>query len=570
MPIIAAFHRLTSPLALATALAPALMGALIGGAPAWAAQMPPPGTNAVETSTQVDRDRSDRVAPSLPRAPAVPVTPPPSAVVQLPPAAQVVASFAGVRVPGSSLPAATFQAAVHSYIGKPLVQDVVQGIADAVAAAYAASDIAYYAVSIPAQTPEGGILTVQVVEGRLTEYHLDHPSRSTPTRLIAAHMRRLINKGVLRKSALRRQMALLQEIPGQTVAANIRQLNTKGDLSLELTITRRQLQMDLTLDNSGIANVINSVQAQVGITVNGLLREGDSTRVAAFLPFEPSRYTFVTASHSTPIGASGLMLSGSYTHLHTRTIGSDIAGDAGLAGISLSYPVIRGMKTNLTLSASLDGVNSDNYYLDAKFGSYRARAVRLAASWSHGDEKKGYAVSAVVSQGLNGLGAMAFEGYSTKDFSKANLQAVAVRKFGKRWTATLNIKGQYSDSLLPVTERFSLGGRGAGLAYRIGDITADRAVAGSMELAWQLPPKSILTSNISLFVYADGAVGRSIARPTYNIPTYDYALASAGGGVRVGLGRHWRASVEVAVPTKRPDPSYGKAARVLFGISRVL
>src|SRR3546814_2038177 len=65
-------------------------------------------------------------------------------------------------------------------------------------------------------------------------------------------------------------------------------------------------------------------------------------------------------------------------------------------------------------------IYSDNYFLDIRFGDYRSRALRLGASWSRADARDGYAISTVVSQGIDALGARPFAGFSETGFTKVN------------------------------------------------------------------------------------------------------------------------------------------------------
>nr|WP_255326475.1 hypothetical protein [Sphingobium sp. EM0848] len=70
----------------------------------------------------------------------------------------------------------------------------------------------------------------------------------------------------------------MRDVPGQPVDAQVQQLAQPVDL-----------QIGLLLYKSGISNVVEGVQAQLSITVNGLLREGDSTRLPGYLPY-PHRH----------------------------------------------------------------------------------------------------------------------------------------------------------------------------------------------------------------------------------------------------------------------------------------
>jgi hemolysin activation/secretion protein len=480
----------------------------------------------------------------------------------------VAATLTSVRFEGASLSQVFLNAAIKPYIGKTIAPEMLAALATAVGTAYSKSDIAYYAVMIPAQVPTGGVLIVRVTEGTVTQYTLNGVANGKLTPRIAAQIRHLMADRPLHKSVLERAISLMRDLPGQTLDANMRQIDTAGGLAIDLTAKRKRANIAITLNNDGVANVINSFQAQVAVTGNNLLRDGDRTTVSSYLPIHPGRYQFYSASHSTPIGESGLQFGLNGAYLRTKSDGLDIIGTAKLGGATLSYPIIRSYKTNLSATASLDGVNSSNYFLDTRFGDYKARAARIGLNWSKSDDKNGYAVSAVVSQGLNAFGAKAFTGFSEKSFTKANVQAIAVKTIAKDLTLKVTTRAQYSKDQLPSTERIAVGGPGAGRAFRNGTIAAEKAVAGMIEVDWSLPAKAKLLKGTTLFAYADGAVGGTVARPVYGIPADNFSLASVGAGVRVTVSGKWRASVEVAVPVKRPETYYSRKARLFFGFGR--
>jgi hemolysin activation/secretion protein len=526
-------------------------------------------SEAPSTLPTVDRDRSDRTTPQLPHGDATRL--PGSTTSVAPPSAAapaITTKLTTIRYEGASLPGPYLAKATASFIGMPINAERLTALAAAVGTAYSKSDIAYYSVVIPAQIPTGGVLTIRVVEGAVTHYTINGAVDPVTTDRMAAQIRHIMRDKPLRKSVLERAISLMRDLPGQSVEARIRQLDLGGALVIDLTASRKKANVGVTLDNNGVANVIDTFQMQVALTANNLIRDGDQTRVSTYLPIHPDRYQYYSISHSTPIGNDGLIFALSGAHLRTRTYDGSIVGTATLAGATLSYPIIRSSTANLTVTASLDGINSTNYFLDTQFGDTRSRAARFGANWSKSDAKNGYAVSAVVSQGLAAFGARAYIGFSEKSFTKVNLQAVVVRTIAKNLTLRVTARAQYSSDLLPVTERATIGGPGAGRAFIIGAITAEKVAAGVAEIAWSLPAKSKLLKTVSLFAFADGAVAGTIARPYYGLPAADYSLSSAGGGIRAQVTRSLLASVELAVPVKRPDSTYGRKARVFFGLSR--
>lgn len=542
------------------------MGALVAltGTAAFGQGNPP----AVSQSPTIDRDRLDRADPAIPRAAAPAELP--SAPVSVTTAAPGQVVLTQVRYEGATLDSKTLDAATRAFIGSPLDRDTLQKLANAVSTAYAASDIAFYGVSIPAQSAAGGVLVVRVVEGRIVEYKLASETKSTPKHLIDAHVKRLMRETPAHKSTIERTLSLLRDIPGQTVQANLRTTAIPGELLLDLDVKRKQVEVSLNLNNRGVANVTSGSQAQVAVAFNGLVREGDTTRLSGYVPLQPSRYQFYTASHTTPIGSSGTTIGVSGAYVRTRTRDLGIRGEAKQAGIVLAHPLIRSYKRNLTLTASFDGTNSDNYYLDTAFGGFRTRAARLGASWSSIAKTSGYGLSVSFTQGLDALGARQLEGYSKPAFRKANLQLTAVAEVTPAIAAKLTMRAQYSGNRLPTTERFVLGGEGAGIAFRDGFLTADKAAAAGAELSWRVLGGKTDPRGLTAFAYVDGALANSYARPLYNLADQKYSLASAGGGVRITPLKGWSATAQIAVPVKKPLRGFDEKTRFFFSVARTI
>lgn len=522
----------------------------------------------------IDRDRVDRQDPDVPRVPApaqVPQAQTPVVATPAAPSGGAGVALTGLRYEGSTLPKPLLDKAVAAFIGAPLNRDNLQKIANALSTTYGQSDIAFFAVSIPQQVPTGGVLTVRVLEGRITRYTLDGKTRSTPTRLIDAQVKRLLRETPTHKSTIERTISLLRDIPGQTVQASLKQTPTPGELALDLKVDRKQVDVTLNVNNNGIVNVTTGVQTQLSVAVNGVLREGDTTRFSGNLPFNPDRYQFYSLSHATPIGSNGTTLGVSGAYVRTKTRDLNIIGEAKQGGIAISHPLIRSYRRNLSLSLSLDGTNSTNYFLDTAFGGFKTRALRLGTVWSSIDKTGGYAISTSLSQGLDALGARPIEGYSDASFRKANVQLTAIKELTKAVSVKATLRGQYSGDRLPTTERFPLGGEGAGMAYRIGIITSDKAAAGSLELSWRVAGKPAgATRGLTVFAYTDGALAHSYERPAYRLAAQDFSLATAGAGVRVTPVKGWTATAQIAVPVKSPSEFYSKKARFFFSVNRTV
>lgn len=523
----------------------------------------------VEGVPTIDRDRLDRKELPVPQ----PATTEPARSVRADvavPQPTTAATIRGVRFEGSTINPQTLAAASRVFAGASSTRQSLQKLADAITATYAKSDIAFYAVSIPSPTMAGGIVTIQVVEGRIARYTLVNPTRSTPVRLIDAQLQPLLADKPTHKFQLERAISLLRDTPGQTVKADIRRTNKADELDLALYVSRKQVEVTLNVNNRGVVNVTSGVQAQIGVAFNGLLREGDSTRFNAAVPFQPSRYQFYSASHVTPIGASGTTLGFNGAYVRTRTRNPAVRGEAKQFGVVLVHPLIRSNMRNLSLTASLDATNSDNYFLETAFGGFRTRTLRVGASWSVLGKNDGYAVSTSLSQGLDAVGARASIGYSERAYRKGNIQIIALKQIGAKVAVKAGVRGQFTRDHVPTTERFALGGEGAGLAYRYGVLTADAAISADAEVSWRLIGKDAVSRGVTAFAYADGATAKSYARPVFGLRGQTFSLASAGGGLRINPLKGWSATAQLAIPVKSPDSNFSKKPRFFFSVSRTV
>ncbi|NJK42416.1 MAG: hypothetical protein HC937_01280, partial [Aquincola sp.] len=101
--------------------------------------------------------------------------------------------------------------------------------------------------------------------------------------------------------------------------------------------------------------------------------------------------------------------------------------------------------------------------------------------------------------------------------------------------------GQWADGGLVSSEKLGVGGSRFGRAYDYSEIIGDQGLAGSIELRWTWRKLNDWLMSLQLYAFAD----------TAQIWDNDNALetlASAGGGVRVGVVPGLNASVEIAKP----------------------
>jgi hemolysin activation/secretion protein len=459
----------------------------------------------------------------------------------------------GIRFDGVEAPERVGEAA-RPFIGRPATPETLKALADALSDAYGHSSIALYTVGIPAQSFAGGILHVRIAEGFIEQAVVTGDVAHSSVKLVQHYAKMLAVERPLRKASLQRYLSLIRDIPGLTVDAKLLKGATPGGVKLVLILKQRTHDLAFSFDNQTQRQLADGQFQAVG-KLYGALRPGDETDLTLGAASNFKAYRYAGLSHSTPLGADGTRLTASYAHLSTRTRGIHIKGDADVGSLGVSHPLIRSYTRNLTFSATVDLVNSDNAVLGSLLSRERSRAARGAASFSDVGKRHVFTAALTVSRGLDVLGADTRVTGTDRTFTKLSGQVALTRSLGKHWIARLKGAGQWTGDSLPAIERFIVGGTDFGRAYPVAALAADRGLAGSAELAWR-PGFIKAFENSELYGFADKARVRYLANPLYQGARY--RLASAGVGVRIAYRQSNELDVEAARRVDRPYPGLDK------------
>jgi hemolysin activation/secretion protein len=474
--------------------------------------------------------------------------------------------IAGIRFDGVEVPRSVGVAATP-FIGRPATRDTLKTLAEALSDAYGRSSIALYTVAIPAQSFAGGILHVRIAEGFVEQAVVTGDVSHRSVRLVQAYARRLALERPLRKASLQRYLSLIRDIPGLSVEARLLKGGKPGGVKLVLILKQRTHDLSISFDNQTQRQLADGQFQAVG-KLYGALRPGDETDLTLGAASNFRAYRYAGLSHATPLGTDGTRATASFAHLATRTRGFHIRGDADVGSLGVSHPLIRSYTRNLTLSATMDLVNSDNAVLGSLLSRERTRAMRGAAIFSDVGKAHLLTASLTLSRGLDLLGADTRVTGTDRGFTKLSGQAALTRSFGRHWIARVKGAGQWTQDSLPAIERFIVGGSDFGRAYPVAALAADRGLAGSAELAWR-PGVLKALQNSEFYAFADKARVRYLANPLYRGATF--RLASAGAGVRIAYRDRNEVDVEAARRIERPYPGLDKdwqinlAWRLSFG-----
>ncbi|HWW63666.1 MAG TPA: ShlB/FhaC/HecB family hemolysin secretion/activation protein [Sphingomonadaceae bacterium] len=507
----------------------------------------------------IDRNRTDRAQP-MPPLTVEPAIKQGVVSVAAEDEGQAAAPIRGIRFEGGPVPQRVARAA-EAFLGKPARKAVIQQVAQAMAAAYAKTSVALYTVVVPAQDLGTGHLRILVAEGFIEGVTITGDIEDGPVALVKNYAARLTLEKPLTRATLERYLSLIRDIPGLTLDAKLLVGTRPGGVRLVLGLKQRGHDFAFGFNNR-TTTLVGNGQFDASAKFYGLLREGDEADLAASSAIDFNEYRYISLSHSTPLGADGLRATLVGAYLTTRPRHSAIHGNAKLAGLTFSYPLIRSYKRNLTLSGGIDGLNSENAAFGSLIASERTRALRLAAGFSDQGPRHALSAGVTLSQGLDILGARVIAPLAETGFTKVNARAAIDRALGKKVVLRIRASGQTTRDRLPAAERFAVGGAEFGRAFDTAILNGDRGYAGLGELAWR-PIAAKTLSGSELYAFVDGARVHIATRGL--LPGGDFDLASAGGGVRFAWRDKATIELEAARSIDRPYAGYGDAWRFSLG-----
>lgn len=510
----------------------------------------------------LDRNRADRVQPVTPSTPEAQQ---PSSAAGAPVieggAEQGGTIIRAIQFIGTKAPAPAARAA-EAFVGKPATRATLQSVAAAVSGGYAKADVALYSVLIPNQDISDGVLRVLLIEGMVEQIVIQDRSTGRARKLVAAIASKLTREAPLRKSTLQRYISLVQDVPGTKTDIDIVKGSRRGAVRVVMTVTDKRNQFSTGFDNRSGATYRGG-EFTAKATVYHLLRGGDQTDLNLGASANFRNYRYASLSHSTAVGSEGARLALSLGYLKTKPRRSPITGNAEIVGLTYSYPLIRDYHRNLTVSAGIDGLNSDNAAFGQLIASERTRAARFALGYVEARPKRTLAGGVTVSRGIDMLGARVTAPLAETGFTKVNARASVDQAIGKRIVARLRVNGQYSRDRLPAAERFAVGGEDYGRAFEVAVLSGDRGIAGLFELAVKPLLKSKAFGNTEIYGFVDAAKLRILDRGP--LPGGSFDLASAGGGIRLAYTTKAALFLEGAKPIDRPYAGYDKDWRISLG-----
>ncbi len=523
---------------------------------------------------QIDR-RIQQLRPT-PAPKAQPKFQEPTAAPQVETGDEVSFVLAAVTIQGATaFDAAAFGSLYAEFLARQIGPADLEEIALRITDKYNAAGYFLSRAVVPPQEIQGGVLRVRVVEGYLTEVR--YRGDSAQDGLLDRYRGVFTRERPAKLSTVERGLLLINGLPGMAVGdVQVAKLDGEGAYAIVISTAHSIVSGNANLDNRGTPEV-GRLQGWTSLALNSVLGLGEKAQVSfATVPNQMEELVYGQFDYEQPLGAGGTVLGVSLSASALEP-GNDLAAEeteshSFTVRTELRHPLIlsRSQAMNLRASFEVHRVREDRFA--ASTIDDRLSVARVQLDYSLQDDLGGVNYAALeVSQGFGILNASNAGDINLSrpdgegNFTKFQLDIVRQQQI---WgPISLRLAGQAQASLDPLlsSEEFLIGGSQFGRGYDFGEISGENGVAGSAELRFGRDRDSDVVTNYEVYGFVDGGALRN--RNTAS-GSRSQTLASAGGGLRLGITRGTLASLEIAKPLDRQvDTTGDRDLRIFFAIS---
>ena len=264
----------------------------------------------------------------------------------------------------------------------------LQGLADTITNHYRKAGFLFASAYLPPQSISGGALVIEVLEGRYGsiatagEGAIAQPAR--------AYLQALKPGAVITQAQLTRAVLILGDLPSITVKPVLRPGTELNTANLEVMVSEaRSWDGSLILDNHS-SRYTGEVNGRISLGFNDVLGFGDRLSLLWVDSLRGGTYgesTTYEVGYGFALGNDGL-LGKALMSQSTYALGHEFVGFSGRAkaiSMGLSYPLIRSMQTNLTISVDYEHDQLNDSLNGISFSQQTSRVVSSGLKFDHRD-----------------------------------------------------------------------------------------------------------------------------------------------------------------------------------------
>jgi hemolysin activation/secretion protein len=454
-------------------------------------------------------------------------------------------------------------------LGRPVSRDGARAIVTALAELYVNDGFVKPEVAMEDAPGGNGVLRVKVHEAQVTNVIFEGdlgPSRDALERIGA----RLENTRPLRRSDVPDALRAMRQLAGLAVTAT-----TRRDPHI-----RNAFELVVHADFSpfdGVVRMNNRGTDQAGplfvlgqVFVNGLLGRQEKIGLIFAAATDHEEYLGGGLYLDKALGEKGTRMNALLFGSHSAPNEAPVNFDDEYSRERFTFRITHPLRQDSTLTLNATGAfEADDLTIDRAGTAIREERLRiveagLRASW-RGSANTQHSMNLQLRKGLDALGGglhaidLRYDP-RREDFLVAQLQGTSYRRFAERWSVRLDAFSQFTNYVLPDTERFKIGGDRLGRGFEVAEIAGDRGAGAKLELRRDVLNTESMLGRLSAYGFYDFGAAWKQDRPGRD------SAATAGTGISI-QGGSLTGYLEVAAPLTGPDIEGKREASVFTELS---
>jgi hemolysin activation/secretion protein len=340
---------------------------------------------------------------------------------------------------------------------------------------------------LPVQTIRRGVVTLVVVEGKYEKILVKNTS-SLKNSVIDRLLQELKKGDVVAIPALERSLKLLADLPGTLIKSTLVPGETTGTSSLMVEVSPgKRVTGDVEYSNPG--NEFTGKNKIGGtVNINNPLGLGDVLKLRVTTTLEGLNNSQISYEAQAGEARAGAELSALTYKIDFE--GLLLKGDANIASVYTSFPIIRSVDNNLYAKVSFNSKSFSN--LEGLGGNRKVQVLMASLSGDYRDSLGGGGLTkysfdinagALRSKTSSTLESDAKEGgYAKLGFSIKRLQQIT-----RGITASAAIRGQLASTNLDSSEQLAIGGAEGVRAISESRAFGDQGLVVNLEGVFELP-----------------------------------------------------------------------------------
>jgi len=474
------------------------------------------------------------------------------------------------KVEGNTLLGAKeINAVITPYEGKELTLEEIRNVADLITAKYRAGGYIIVNAIVPEQVIKDNVVTIRVVEGKIGTISVTG-NKSYGTSFIEHHLSVIEKDPSLKEDRLEKALLILNDFPSLNVKAVLKAGTEPGTTDVTAAVTDKfPVSGSIFYDNYGTSETSKS-RLGFGLNLGNLLTSGDALNLWGLTGLDQidvNALSYGRVEYNAPIGIYGTKAGVYYAHNLYQASGDasilGLKGNADIAGVYVSHPLIKTMDGTLTARFGFDYKDVREYALEELTARDNVRVGTFGLTYDSTDRFLGKNFADVTyHQGMRGfLGGNGADDPDTSrigadgGFSKVTGDVIRIQELpmipGYNHLL-LKGSGQYSSDPLVVVEQFLIGGEGSVRGFNPAEKTGDTGYSLTAEavLSPFFADNTIFGQKVGntiqyAFFIDHGYVRKNMPQPGDYQQAY---LTGLGGGLRIYAGKMFSLKIDYGIP----------------------